>query len=123
MKLSPTEIFTGKKIFFIGGTGFVGKVTLSMLLHNFPDIGRVYATVRARDAKESEIRFWTSIVTSPTFDPLRKKYGDEFEDFIRSKVVPVNGDCRELSFSECRSESAKIMRIRYYYQRRGECDF
>jgi len=32
MKLSPTEIFKGKKIFFIGGTGFVGKVTLSMLL-------------------------------------------------------------------------------------------
>jgi tetratricopeptide (TPR) repeat protein len=31
MKLSPTEIFKGKKIFFIGGTGFVGKVTLSML--------------------------------------------------------------------------------------------
>ena len=23
MKLSPTEIFKGKKIFFIGGTGFV----------------------------------------------------------------------------------------------------
>ena len=34
MKLSPTEIFKGKKIFFIGGTGFVGKVTLSML-HNW----------------------------------------------------------------------------------------
>jgi hypothetical protein len=33
MKLSPTEIFKGKKIFFIGGTGFVGKVTLSMPLH------------------------------------------------------------------------------------------
>src|SRR6185369_151476 len=92
MKLSPTEILKGKKIFFIGGTGFVGKVTLSMLLHNFPDIGRVYATVRARDANESNIRFWTSIVTSPTFAPLREKYGDGFEDFIRSKVVPVNGD-------------------------------
>ena len=92
MKLSPTEIFKGKKIFFIGGTGFVGKVTLSMLLNNFPDVGKVYATVRARDARESEIRFWTSIVTSPTFDPLREKYGDGFEDFIREKVVPVNGD-------------------------------
>ncbi len=92
MKLSPTEIFKGKKIFFIGGTGFVGKVTLSMLLHNFPDIGKVYATVRARDENESKTRFWTSIVTSPTFDPLREKYGDGFEDFIKSKVVPVNGD-------------------------------
>jgi len=110
MKLSPTEIFKGKKIFFIGGTGFVGKVTLSMLLHNFPDIGKVYATVRARDANESKIRFWTSIVTSPTFDPLREKYGDGFEDFIKSKVVPVNGDVGNEYLGLDEKEAKKIMR-------------
>src|SRR6476661_5039963 len=110
MKLSPTEIFNGKKIFFIGGTGFVGKVTLSMLLHNFPDIGKVYATVRARDANESNIRFWTSVVTSPTFDPLREKYGDGFEDFIRSKVVPVNGDVGNEYLGLDEKEAKKIMR-------------
>ncbi|MEO7538434.1 MAG: SDR family oxidoreductase, partial [Pyrinomonadaceae bacterium] len=110
MKLSPTEIFKGKKIFFIGGTGFVGKVTLSMLLHNFPDIGKVYATVRARDGAESKIRFWTSIVTSPTFDPLREKYGDEFNDFIKSKVVPVNGDVGNEYLGLDEKEAKKIMR-------------
>jgi long-chain acyl-CoA synthetase len=110
MKLSPTEIFKGKKIFFIGGTGFVGKVTLSMLLHNFPDIGKVYATVRARDAEESKIRFWTSIVTSPTFDPLREKYGDKFEEFIRDKVVPVNGDVGNEYLGLDEKEAKKIMK-------------
>src|SRR5215204_4990827 len=110
MKLSPTEIFKGKKIFFIGGTGFVGKVTLSMLLNNFPDVGKVYATVRARDAAESKIRFWTSIVTSPTFDPLRDKYGDGFEDFIKSKVVPVNGDVGNEYLGLDEKEAKKIMR-------------
>ena len=110
MKLSPTEIFKGKKIFFIGGTGFVGKVTLSMLLHNFPDIGKVYATVRARDANESKIRFWTSIVTSPTFDPLREKYGDSFTDFIRAKVVPVNGDVGNEYLGLDEKDAAKIMK-------------
>lgn len=110
MKLSPTEIFKGKKIFFIGGTGFVGKVTLSMLLHNFPDIGKVYATVRARDEKESQVRFWTSIVTSPTFDPLREKYGDGFEDFIKSKVVPVNGDVGNEYLGLDEKAARKIMR-------------
>ncbi|MBK7933819.1 MAG: AMP-binding protein [Acidobacteria bacterium] len=110
MKLSPTEIFKGKKIFFIGGTGFVGKVTLSMLLHNFPDIGKVYATVRARDAAESKIRFWTSIVTSPTFDPLREKYGDGFDDFIKSKVVPVNGDVGNEYLGLDEKDAKKIMR-------------
>ena len=92
MKLSPTEIFKGKNIFFIGGTGFLGKVALSMLLHNFPDVGKVYATVRARDENESNSRFWTTIITAEPFNPLREKYGDGFEAFIREKVVPVNGD-------------------------------
>lgn len=110
MKLSPTEIFKGKKIFFIGGTGFVGKVTLSMLLHNFPDIGKVYATVRARDENESTTRFWTSIVTSPTFDPLREKYGDKFEEFIRDKVVPVNGDVGNEFLGMSEEQAAKIMK-------------
>jgi long-chain acyl-CoA synthetase len=110
MKLSPTEIFKGKKIFFIGGTGFVGKVTLSMLLHNFPDIGKVYTTVRARDENESNTRFWTSIVTSPTFDPLREKYGDKFEAFIKDKVIPVNGDVGNEFLGLDESEAKKIMR-------------
>jgi long-chain acyl-CoA synthetase len=110
MKLSPTEIFKGKKIFFIGGTGFVGKVTLSMLLHNFPDIAKVYATVRARDENESKTRFWTSIVTSRTFDPLREKYGDGFEAFIKSKVVPVNGDVGNEFLGLEETEAAKIMK-------------
>jgi long-chain acyl-CoA synthetase len=109
MRLSPTEIFKGKNIFFIGGTGFVGKVTLSMLLHNFPDVGRVYATVRARDARESENRFWTSIVTSPTFDPLREKYGDKFEAFIRAKVVPVNGDVGNEFLGMTEDEARAVM--------------
>src|SRR5688572_36843 len=110
MKLSPTEIFKGKKIFFIGGTGFVGKVTLSMLLHNFPEIGKVYATVRARDESESNTRFWTSIVTSPTFDPLREKYGDGFEEFIKSKVVPVNGDVGNEFLGLDEKHAKKIMK-------------
>ena len=110
MKLSPTEIFKGKNIFFIGGTGFVGKVTLSMLLHNFPDIGKVYATVRARDAEESKIRFWNTIVTSHPFDPLREKYDEGFEDFIREKVVPVNGDVGNEFLGLDEDEARRIMR-------------
>jgi len=110
MKLSPTEIFKNKKIFFIGGTGFVGKVTLSMLLNNFPDVGKVYATVRARDAAESLNRFWASVVTSPTFDPLREKYGDGFADFIREKLVPVNGDVGNEFLGLEETEAEKIMK-------------
>ena len=102
MNLSPTEIFNDRKMFLIGSTGFLGKVTLSMLLHNFPNIGRVYVTVRARSQEESEARFWNSVITAPPFDPLRERYGSALEGFIRDKVVVLGGDIGEtnLGYSE-----------------------
>ena len=72
-------------------------------------MGKVYATVRARDENESKIRFWTSIVTSPTFDPLREKYGDGFEDFIKEKVVPVNGDVGNQYLGMSEEQAREIM--------------
>ncbi|HEV8588827.1 MAG TPA: SDR family oxidoreductase, partial [Pyrinomonadaceae bacterium] len=101
-KLSPTEIFQDRRVFVIGATGFLGKVTLSMLLHRFPNIGKVYVTVRARSQEESEARFWNNVITAPPFDPLRERYGDALDGFIRDKVVVVGGDIAEenLGFSE-----------------------
>src|ERR671932_349532 len=102
MKLSPTEIYQGRRIFLIGSTGFLGKVTLSMLLHRFPNVARVYVTVRARSAAESETRFWEHVITAPPFDPLRERYGGAFEGFIRDKVAVVGGDIgdKDLGYSE-----------------------
>ena len=78
-QLSPTEIYQDRKIFLIGSTGFLGKVCLSMLLHRFPNVGRVYVTVRARSQEESETRFWNSVITAPPFNPLRERYGSALE--------------------------------------------
>ena len=101
-KLSPTEIYKDRRIFLIGSTGFLGKVTLSMLLHRFPNVGRVYVTVRARSQEESETRFWNNVITAPPFDPLRERYGSAMDGFIRDKVVVVGGDIAEtnLGFSD-----------------------
>ena len=102
MKLSPTNIYQGRRIFLIGSTGFLGKVTLSMLLHRFPNIERVFVTVRARSAAESETRFWEHVITAPPFDPLRERYGSAFEGFIRDKVEVVGGDIgdKDLGYSD-----------------------
>ncbi|HEX6183503.1 MAG TPA: SDR family oxidoreductase, partial [Pyrinomonadaceae bacterium] len=56
----------------------------------------------ARSREESETRFWNNVITAPPFDPLRERYGAAFEDFIRDKVVLVNGDIAEdnLGFTE-----------------------
>src|SRR5207253_5662311 len=107
-KLSPTEIYRDRKIFLIGGTGFLGKVTLSMLLHRFPNIGRVYVTVRARSQEESETRFWNHVITAPPFDPLRERYGGAFEGFIREKVAVVGGDIGEDNLGYTEEEAQRI---------------
>ena len=108
MKLSPTEIYNGRKVFLIGSTGFLGKVCLSMLLHRFPSIGRVYVTVRARSDEESQTRFWNNVITAPPFDPLRERYGSAFEGFIRDKVVIVGGDIGETNLGYTEEEAQKI---------------
>src|SRR3954469_12234006 len=108
MKLSPTEIYNGRKVFIIGATGFVGKVALSMLLDRFPGVGRVYVTVRARSKEESETRFWNNVITAPPFDPLRQRYGAAFEDFIRDKVRLVNGDISEENLGRAGEETQAV---------------
>jgi long-chain acyl-CoA synthetase len=108
MKLSPTEIYSDRKIFLIGSTGFLGKVTLSMLLHRFPNVGKIYLTVRARSQEESETRFWNSIITAPPFDPLRERYGSALEGFIKDKVVIKGGDIADTNFGYSDEEAQAI---------------
>ncbi|HEV7473647.1 MAG TPA: AMP-binding protein [Pyrinomonadaceae bacterium] len=108
MSLSPTEIFNRRKIFLIGSTGFLGKVTLSMLLHGFPNIGRVYVTVRARSQEESEVRFWNSVITAPPFDPLRERYGSALDGFIRDKVAVLGGDIGETNLGYTEEQAQAI---------------
>jgi long-chain acyl-CoA synthetase len=108
MNLSPTELFNDRKIFLIGSTGFLGKVTLSMLLHRFPNIGRVYVTVRARSQEESEARFWNSVITAPPFDPLRERYAGALDGFIRDKVVVLGGDIAETNLGYSEEEAQAV---------------
>src|SRR5215210_4889132 len=108
MKLSPTEIYKDRRIFLIGSTGFLGKVTLSMLLHRFPNVGKIYLTVRARSQEESESRFWNNIITAPPFDPLRERYGSALEGFVNDKVVVRGGDIAETNFGYTEAEAQAI---------------
>src|ERR687886_1855175 len=108
MKLSPTESYRGRKVLFIGSTGFLGKVTLSMLLHRFPVVEKVYVTVRARSLEESLTRFWNNVITAPPFDPLRERYSDAFEGFIRDKVEVIGGDIGDTNLGHSEEEAQRI---------------
>jgi long-chain acyl-CoA synthetase len=91
-RLDVADIFRGKNIMLIGSTGFVGKVALSMLLHRYPDVGRVYCLVRPGAGNTADERFYKKVATSEAFAPVRAVHGDGFEDFLRSRIVAVPGD-------------------------------
>jgi long-chain acyl-CoA synthetase len=79
-----------------------------MLLHRFPNVGKIYLTVRARSQEESESRFWNNIITAPPFDPLRERYGSALEGFVNDKVVVRGGDIAELNFGYTEAEAQAI---------------
>lgn len=91
-RIDVTETLRGKSILLIGTTGFVGKVALSMLLHRYPDVARVYCLVRPGAGNTADERFFRKVATSEVFDPLRAVYGDGYDAFMRSKIVAVAGD-------------------------------
>src|SRR5882724_5097036 len=91
-RLDVTEILRGKRILLIGTTGFVGKVALSMLLHRYPEVGKVYCLVRPGAGNTAEERFYKKVATSEAFDPLRDVHGEGYLDFMRSKIEALPGD-------------------------------
>jgi long-chain acyl-CoA synthetase len=91
-RLDVTEFLRGKNILLIGTTGFVGKVALSMLLHRYPDIGKVYCLVRPGAGNTADERFFKKVASSEAFDPLRDIHGARYEEFMRGKIVAIAGD-------------------------------
>jgi long-chain acyl-CoA synthetase len=93
-ELNVTEVFTGKRLLFAGSTGFVGKVTLSMLLSRYGEtLDKLYVLVRKGSAPSAERRFYDKVATSEPFQPLRDTYGEAGAmEFIRRKVQVLDGD-------------------------------
>jgi long-chain acyl-CoA synthetase len=90
--LDPSRLLSGTKLLVIGGTGFLGKIFCGMLLHRYPEVGRIYLVVRRTAQLSSEERFWAQIAPSHVFDPLRERLGEGFDAFLREKVTPIDGD-------------------------------
>ncbi|MGQ0507254.1 MAG: SDR family oxidoreductase, partial [Myxococcaceae bacterium] len=93
--LDVTKTLTGKRVLFAGATGFVGKVSLSMLLHHYGDaLGKLYVLVRKGSAASAEARFFDKVATSEPFQPLRDRTGGEAESIadLRKKVAVLDGD-------------------------------
>jgi long-chain acyl-CoA synthetase len=89
---SVRESLRGKNILLIGATGFIGKVWLSNLLTDLPEIGRIFLLVRRNRTVTSLQRFQRAIEESPVFEPLAERYGGGFAEFLRKRIEVVDGD-------------------------------
>ncbi len=90
--LDVSHALAGRRILITGATGFVGKVALSMLLHRYPGLGKVFVLVRPGTGGTAEARFFDKVAQSRPFDPLRARCGASFDSFLRDKCAPIAGD-------------------------------
>lgn len=90
--LDLARLLSDRRLVVVGGTGFLGKVWWTFLLHHYPEVGRIHLVVRPRGNQSAEQRFWKDVVGSELMLPLRERHGERFEAFMREKVVPVAGD-------------------------------
>jgi long-chain acyl-CoA synthetase len=90
--LSLSKTFEATRLVVIGGTGFLGKVWWVLMLDRFPGIEQLYLVVRPRNGHSAEQRFYQDVAKSECLSPLRTRYGDDWERFLRSKVTIVEGD-------------------------------
>lgn len=91
-KLSVRQALAGKHVLLIGGTGFIGKVWLSMLLEDLPEIGRIYLLIRRQGSRSALQRFEKIVSESPAFDPLHERFGDRLPRMLMDRVEVLEGD-------------------------------
>ncbi|MCR9142196.1 MAG: SDR family oxidoreductase [bacterium] len=87
---SVRKSLSGKKIFIIGGTGFLGRVMLYMFLKYVPQLERVYVLIRPTHGRTGEDRLQREVLESPVFTEA-----DDVEEFRRlaaEKVQVMEGD-------------------------------
>ncbi|HYS81367.1 MAG TPA: AMP-binding protein, partial [Anaeromyxobacteraceae bacterium] len=106
--LDVAATLRGRAILITGATGFVGKVTLSMLLHRYPEIGKVFVLVRPGTGGTAEARFFGKVAPSSPFDPLREQHGPACEAFLRDRCVPLAGDVSDPLFGLGEGELARL---------------
>ncbi|MGF1468669.1 MAG: SDR family oxidoreductase [Sandaracinaceae bacterium] len=90
--VSIPRALKGRHLLVTGFTGFVGKVWVTHLLDELPEIGRLTLIVRKRRSQSGLARVRRIVETSPALRPLRDRYGADLGDFLRARVAVVEGD-------------------------------
>ncbi|APJ02873.1 SDR family oxidoreductase [Silvanigrella aquatica] len=97
--LSIHRIFEGKTILIIGGSGFISKVWLSMLLEYLPNIKKAYVLIRPSKGKNANTRFEELYAQCPVFKKLHNKYGNDYSQIKKLEIISGNICSEKLGLS------------------------
>ncbi|CAL5426651.1 unnamed protein product [Camellia sinensis] len=82
------KFFREKKFLVTGGTWFLAKVLVEKILRTVPDVDRIYLTIKAENKEAATERLKD--------ERLQQTYGESYQDFMPSKLVPVVGNvCKD----------------------------
>jgi long-chain acyl-CoA synthetase len=99
------QTFRTHEILLTGGSGFLGKVVLALLLDRFPDCKHVYFLARPRGNTTPHERFYREVLCSPALAPVVEKRG---RSFLEEKITVLCGDAGE---PDCGIEAALLERL------------
>ena len=87
---SVRRTLAGKKLFIIGGTGFLGRVMLYMFLKYVPELERIYVLIRPTHGRTGEDRLQIEVLESPVFTEADDV--EVFRKLVAEKVQVIEGD-------------------------------
>ncbi|OMO68760.1 Male sterility, NAD-binding protein [Corchorus olitorius] len=89
------KFLRGKDFFITGSTGFLAKVLIEKILRTVPDVGRIFVLIKAKNREAAMERLKSEIINAELFKCLQQTYGNSYQNFILSKLVPVVGNICE----------------------------
>lgn len=105
---SVRSSLAGKSILLIGATGFIGKVWLSNLLTDLPEIRKIYLLIRRQKSTTAVRRFERIVEESPVFHSLHRKYGSNLGKYLGERVEVLDGDVTQTGLGLDPSVRARI---------------
>lgn len=92
MGLGIVDFLREKNLLITGATGFLAKVLIEKILRMQPDVGKIFLIIRANESNSALNRLMNEVLNTDLFNGLREIHGNEFQDFLLKKLVPVAGD-------------------------------
>ncbi|XP_022744361.1 fatty acyl-CoA reductase 2-like [Durio zibethinus] len=89
------KFLRGKQFFITGSTGFLAKVLIEKILRTVPDVGKIFLLIKAKNKEAAMERLKSEIINAELFKRLQQTYGNNYQNFMLSKLVPVVGNVCE----------------------------